>query len=159
MLQIVAAVAGVHDDLAIILRHGHFVAIELSILLQELSLDMKFVLCVDRVLAALSILALSVVEDIESALATSVAIIVHSVVWLVALVSRSMERVSIGLLNIELRAPVTANLVGVAVLEWIVVIVEGRHEDGVKGRDAAAADFAQVDIVFEDATEQVWLVV
>lgn len=159
VLQIVAAVARIHNDLTILLRHGHFVTIELSILFQELSFDMEFVLCVDCILTTLSILALSMVENIESTLTTSITILVNSVDGIRALVSCSMEGMSIGLLNIELRAPVASNLVGIAVLEWIVIVIDRRHEDGVEGRDAATAYFAQVNIVFEDATEQVWLVV
>ena len=153
VLKIVAAVSGFHNQLAALLRHGHSVAIELAVLLEELSFDVEFFLGVDLILASLSVLANCIVEDIESALATSVAVGVNSVDGVVALVSCSVEGVSIGLLNVKLRAPVATNSIGIAVLEGVLGIVDGGHEDGVKGGDTAAADCAQVNIVLESASE------
>ena len=73
--------------------------------------------------------------------------------------SSCMECMPIALLNIELRAPVTTDLVCIAVLEGVRVVIDCGHEDGIEGRDTATANHAQVDIVFHGTTQKVWLVV
>ena len=92
------------------------------------------------------------VIDISGALATSVTIGVNSIRGSVALVSRSVEGVLIGFLNVKLRAPVTTDLIGITVLEGVSGVIDGRHEDGIEGGDTAAANHAQVNIVFHGAT-------
>ena len=113
---------------------------------------MEFFLGIDLVLASLSVFANCIVEDIESALATSVAVGVNSFDGVVALVSRSMESMPIGFLNVKLRAPVTTNLIGITVLEGVTGVIDGGHEDGIEGRDTATANHAQVNVVFHRAT-------
>ena len=150
----------VHHDFVGALCQGHAVVCELVIVVHdEFDLHVERTLSVDRVLGTGSVLSWRIVEDVSGAVATSVAVSVDSILGCIALVSGRVERVSIGLLNIELGAPVTANLVGVAVLEGIAVVVERRHEDGVEGRDAATADQAQVDIVLHGAAQKIWFVV
>ena len=120
VLKIVTAVTSFHYEFATLLSESHFVAMELSTLLQKLGFDMEFVFCIDRVLASFSILADSIVEDIEGALATSVTTVIFSrSIWCIALVSCSMKSVSIGLLDIKLGAPMASNLVSIAVLERV----------------------------------------
>ena len=48
--------------------------------------------------------------------------------------------------------------VGVAIAEWVTSVVNGGHEHRVEVRNATAAHIAQVNIVFDDATEKVWSV-
>jgi len=114
---------------------------------------MEFFLGIDLVLASLSVFVNCIVEDIESALSTSVTILVNTFDGVVALVSRSMESMPIGFLNVKLRAPVTTNFIGITVLEGVTGVIDGGHEDGIEGRDTAAANFTQVNIVFENASK------
>ena len=93
-----------------------------------------------------------IVIDISGALAASVTILVNSIGGSVALVSRSMESMPIGFLNVKLRAPVTTNLIGITVLEGVTGVIDGGHENGIEGGDTAAANHAQVNIVFHGAT-------
>jgi hypothetical protein len=125
----------------------------------ELRLDSVWHLCVDCVLAARAVLIWCIVHDIKCALAASVAVVVHSIGWGVTLVAGRVEHVLVCLLNVELGAPVAADLVGVAVLERVCAVIKCWHQNGVEGGDAATADLAQVNCVLEDAAEEVWLVV
>lgn len=129
----------------------------------ELSLDIEGSFCVDSVLTAIPIRFLTsfvLVVDIDGALTTSVAVVVVSIcAWCITLVADGFERVSIGFLDVKLRAEVSTNLICIAVLEGVVPITHRRHEDGVEGGDAATADHAQVYVVGHDASEEVWLVV
>lgn len=100
-----------------------------------------------------------VVVDISGALAASVTVGVDSIGGSVAFVSGCMESMPICFLNVKLRAPVATNSIGIAVLEGVLGVVDGGHEDGVKGGDTAAADCTQVNIVLESASEQIWCVV
>ena len=159
VLKIVTAVTGIHNEFTTLLSEGHSVAMELSVLLQKLSFDMEFILCIDRMLASISVLAWHIVEDIKSAFTISITIVVNSIDWSIALVRSSMECVSIGLLNIKLRAPVTTDFIRITVLEGVRVVIDCWHEDGIESGNTAAADITQVDIVFENSTEQIWRVI
>ena len=50
----------------------------------------------------------------------------------------------------------SSDFVCIAVSEGILVFVDAGHEDSVKRSDAATANFTQVNIVFDRATEHVW---
>jgi len=63
--------------------------------------------------------------------------------------------VFIGLHDVELGAPVASDLICVTILERITCVVDCRHIDSVEGRDTAATYLAQVDVVGEEAAEQV----
>jgi hypothetical protein len=160
VLKIVAAVTGIHNEFTTFLSECHSVAIELSVLFDKLSLDMEFVLCIDRMLASISVLTWHIVEDIKCAFTTSVTVVeLSSPVRGVTLVRSGVECVSIGLLNIKLRAPVTTDLIRITVLEGVRVVIDCWHEDSVESGNTATADFTQVDIVFENASEQIWRVI
>jgi len=92
----------------------------------ELSLHREWELSVDGVLRAGSILTLCIVVDIDGALAASIAVIVLAIDGRVALVASRVEGPLVRLLNVELGAPMTTNLVSIAVPK-IVVVVDGRH--------------------------------
>ena len=141
------------------MRERHCVPCELLICLMELCLDCVWLLRVNRVLFARAVLTLSIVDDIECALAASVAVIVHSVGWGVTFVAGRVEHVLVCLLDVEFGAPVATDFVSVAVLEWVCAVVKCWHQNGVEGRDAATPDLAQVDRVLKDAAEEVGLVV
>ena len=133
MLKIRAAVTSLHHKLATFLSKRHFVAMEHTILLHEFSLYMEFVLSIDLVLATESVFALGIVVHIQSALATSIAVIVDTVGRCIAFVTGSVEGMSVGLLNVEFWAPVATNLVRVTVLERVLnVIVSSGHENSVQ---------------------------
>jgi len=100
--------------------------VEHALLLMEVSLHIERHLSVDGVLSAWSVLTWRVIVDIESALAVSIAVIVLAIDSRVALVACRMEGVLVCLLNVELGAPMTTNLVSIAVPK-IVVVVDGRH--------------------------------
>ena len=127
----------------------------------ELGLDIEGSLCVDSVLTAVPIRFLTssvLVVDIDGALATSVAVVVVAICHrCVTLVTDCFECVSIGFLDVKLRAEESTNLVCITVLEGVVPITHGGHEDGVEGRDAATANHAQVYVVGHNTSEQVWL--
>ena len=95
---------------------------------------MEFFLGIDLVLASLSVFVNCIVEDIESALSTSVTIFSKHLRRGLALVSRSMESMPIGFLNVKLRAPVTTNFIGITVLEGVTGVIDGGHEDGYRGQ-------------------------
>ena len=124
----------------------------------ELSLDREGQVSVDGVLCARPVLSLCIIVDVHGALSTFIAVVVNSILWQVALVAGRMEGPLVCLLNVELRAPMSTYLVGITVSE-IVAIVGSRHKNGVQGGDAATANIAEVDSVFEGAAEEVWPVV
>ena len=93
-----------------------------------------------------------VVVDISGALAASVTVGVDSIGGSVAFVSGCMESMPICFLNVKLRAPVATYLIGITVLEGVSGVIDGRHEDGIEGGDTAAANHAQVNVVFHRAT-------
>ena len=134
MLKIRAAVTSLHHKLATFLSKRHFVAMEHTILLNEFSLNMEFVLSIDLVLAAESVFALGIVVHIQSALATSIAVIVNTVGRCITFVAGSVEGMPVGLLNVKFWAPVATNLIRVTVLERILnVVVSSGHENSVQG--------------------------
>jgi len=45
--------------------------------------------------------------------------------------------------------------IGVAIAEWVTGVIDGGHENRVEVRNATAANIAQIDIVFDNATEKV----
>jgi hypothetical protein len=70
--------------------------------------------------------------DIQGALTTSITVIVNSICWFVTLVACGMESVFIRFHNVEFGAPVTSDLIGIAIFERVIVIVDTWHEDSVK---------------------------
>lgn len=50
----------------------------------------------------------------------------------------------------------SSDFVCIAVSKGILVFIDAGHEDSVECRDTATTDFAQVNVVFDVATEHVW---
>lgn len=123
----------------------------------ELCLDMERFGSVDRVLARRSKIVGKVVSEyVHSALTTSVAVSVDSVgVGRVALVPRHVEGILISLHDVELGAPVTANLVCITVAKVIVLVIDCWHHNSVDGRNTATAHLRKVNVVVHDTSEQV----
>ena len=126
----------------------------------EVDLDTELAGSVDYVgCGAVSVLPSEVLEVVATAVAAPV---VTFVCGCVALVSGGLPGVLVGLHDVELWAESTANLVCVAVVvvlapEHIVsVLVLAWHADLVESSDAAALLAAEIDIVGDRASEDVW---
>lgn len=133
MLKIRAAVTSLHHKFASFLSKRHLVAMEHTILFDEFSLHMEFVLSIDLVLTTESVFALCIVIHIQSTLATSIAMIVDTVGRCITFVAGGVEGMSVGLLNVEFRAPVATNLIRVTVLERVSnIVIKSRHENSVQ---------------------------
>jgi hypothetical protein len=66
--------------------------------------------------------------------------------------------VLVGLHEVELWAKWTILMVSICVTiaERVTGVIDGGHENRVEVRNATAANIAQVNIVFDNATEKVW---
>lgn len=49
----------------------------------------------------------------------------------------------------------TANLVCIAVFEWVALVVNCGHQHVVKSRDTATSSFAKIDVILNTSTEKV----
>ena len=153
----VLAVTGCLHKFSITLSHGNRVADEYSITLFKVKFHMEFIVGVDARGASGNVFACDVVlVNVQSAFTPAITVIIDSVGWGVTFVSSRVEGILIGLHEIELWAPVSSNLVCITILERILIVLHAGHQHSVKGGDTATADFTQVNIVFDGATEHVW---
>ena len=74
----------------------------------------------------------------------------------ITFVSSSPPSILIRFHYIELRATVSANICGIAVLERIAVVRRIWHHNGIKGSETATFTVAQVNIKFNGASEELW---
>ena len=94
----VRAVTSCLHKFAITLSHRHRVAHELAITLLKVKLDMELIVSVDAGSASRKELAGDIVlVDVQRARASTVAVVVNSVDWRVALVGRCVPRVLVSL--------------------------------------------------------------
>ena len=101
------------------------------------------------------VVRVAVCQEVKSAIATSITVVEDTVLRCVTLVARDVEGMLIGLHNVELRAPMATDLIGVTILEWVTCVVKSRHCDSVEGSKTVAVDSAQVNIKLEDTAEKV----
>ena len=141
---------------------GHVLG-ELAILLNKVNLNMEPVVGVDLVLVTWSKSVPVHILGVVVALSTLVTPVVMSLVsWGIAGVWSGLERVLVGLHDVELWAEGAANLVGITVVvtswTWDVasIPVLGWHSDEVEGGDTAALHLAEVHIEGDLASEEVW---
>ena len=153
----VRAVTSCLYKFSIWLSHSHRVADKLAITLLEVNFHMEFIVRVDARGASWKELACDIVfMNIKSTLTSSITVVVDSVGWGVTFVSSRVEGILISFHDVELWAPVPSNFVSITVFERILIVFHTGHQHGVKGGDTATADFTQVNIVFDRATEHVW---
>jgi len=125
----------------------------------KICLDMEYLGRVNLVVRANTIVhVILVFVDIQSTSALMVTFVVDtSVIRSIAIDARHEECVHVGFHDVKFGAPVSATLDAITVLENVRVIVHSWHEDGVYAREAAAADLAQIYVIFHGASEQIWL--
>lgn len=88
-------------------------------------------------------IARSVLQEVHVTLATSITIPINtSGIRRITAVTRGPESPLVGLHDIEFRAPVAPDLIGITVLERIVLVIDGGHEHVVKRSDATTSSFA-----------------
>lgn len=76
-------------------------------------------------------------------LATAITIPINTTgIWRITAVTRGPESPLVGLHDIEFRAPVAPDLIGITVLERIVLVINGGHEHVVERGDAATSSSA-----------------
>ena len=99
----------------------------------------------------------TVAEDVDRALSVSITVAIDSIgVRGVASVTSCAESIFVRFHNVELWAPVTINLIGVTVAKYIIDVINGWHQDGVKSCDTSTANFAEVYIVLKASSKHVW---
>jgi hypothetical protein len=163
--QVVTAVVAAGGHGLAVLGHGRLELLELAILLNKFNLEAEGLGGVDGVLATGSVLVSAlVVEELDGVLDAGASTVAVPVV---ALVSRGVAGMSgglvgvlVGLHDVELRAVLASDLVGIAVppavsVVKVTVLVLGGHAYHVEGSDAATGDFAHVDVVGDRSSEEV----
>lgn len=160
--QILAAVLPLLHNLLAILCKCLSIALELSILLEEFHLDTERQLRVDLVVAASAVGTSKAMEvqvlGVEFAAAGQVTLVVDAVLRSITLVGFGDDCVLVSLHKVELWADMSTSvsiLVGVAVVEWVSPVGISWHHYTSKLCYTATADIAQVNIVLEDASEEV----
>ena len=125
-----------------VLGHFHF---EAGIVLER-DLHVELLLSVDWVVGAWTVDAIQLLLGNLEAIATSVAIAeVALSVWSITLVCGAVPRPGVGLHDVELWAPLTADHVGIAVVVsartwiWITVDVDTWHRDQIESSTATAS--------------------
>lgn len=97
-----------------------------------------------------------VLQDIHVALATSITVPVNAVgIRRITAMPCGSESPLVGLHDVKLGAPVAPNLIGVAVFERVMLIIDGGHEHIVKRSDAATPSLAQIYIILDAASKQI----
>mmetsp|Transcript_405 Transcript_405/g.1356 ORF Transcript_405/g.1356 Transcript_405/m.1356 type:complete len:421 (-) Transcript_405:144-1406(-) len=162
-LEVVPVAALVsHHHLAAVLPEGRAHADQGAVLLRELRVHLEGIPGVDLELAPRAVRHVDVL-GVLSATATVAARVVP-VLWRVAAVRRGLQRMVVGLHEVDLRAPLATHLVGVAIVGRLVIAVRAaaefaaptlrRRRDQVHGQVARTSDAAQVDREGNRLTEQ-----
>jgi len=141
------------------LSQSHSIAAELSsCVLVVIDAHMELLVRVDSIDTAwLEVTFDTVAEDVDRALSVSITVAIDSIgVRGVASVTSCAEGIFVRLHNVELWAPVTVNLIGITVAKYVVNMINGWHQDGVKSCHTATANLAEVHIVLETTSEHVW---
>ena len=166
--EVVSAVTRGHGEDLGALGKGGGVGLEAAAGVSiEGDLDVELVIGVDGVLGARSVdIVVEALSGVVVAGATGVAgAVVALGIGGVALVGGGGPDPLVGLHDVELRAPSSIDLVGIAVSKTVgvspdvAVPVLGGGQDGVEGRDAAALLVAEVDVVLNNTTKKVGSVV
>lgn len=155
--KIARAIARVKNDFASLLSEGNGIASEDSICLLVVNLDMELFVSVHAIATTWQILTSKfVLVNVNTALSRSVTLLIDSICGSIARVANSSVGKLVGLHDIKLWAEMSIDRVGVAVLPRIFSGGLCWHQDSVEGCNTAATYFAQVDVVFESASEHIW---
>lgn len=76
-------------------------------------------------------------------------------IWRITAMPCCTESPFVGLHDVKLRAPVTTNLICIAVFERVTIVIDCRHENIVKSSNTATASFAQINIVLNTTSNKV----
>ena len=160
----IAAISS-HRLFSSILGHSGSESGEKAISLPEIDLGVELLVCVDSVLISWAIsVPTELVVDVLLALATSVTAMVEALGCRgITLVRGGSPGPLVGLHEVELRAPVSGHLIGVAVTPAVCVhpkvtsIVLAWHGNQVEGSNAATLVIGKIDIPLDGATKQVGL--
>lgn len=145
------------DHFTVTLSHSKRVATELAIALMEVKFHVELLVRVDSDDASRKEVACHwVCKHIQGASASTITVVVDAIYRSVTFMSSRVPCVLVSFHDIELRTPVSTNLVGITVFERIFIVLNTWHQDGVKSSDTATTHLAQVHIVLKRSSEHVW---
>lgn len=155
-----------HGTSTTVLSHSRREAVKgTCIILVELHLHVEWQVGVDSIVLAWTVaIPVELIVDVLIAVAITITFVVEAlVIRCVARMGCSGERVLVSLHEVELRAEVTRDLVGIAVAPaisghpQIASLVTTGHRDQIESSNAAALVLRKVNVPFNRATEQIWL--
>lgn len=160
------APSGVHGDGLAILAEGDGEGVEVATRLVEVKLGVELLEGVDlEVVAGTVVVVAELVSGVLPAATATVAVVVVALVaGSIAGVRGGLRAPLVGLHDVELRAVVASDLVGVTVVlavfagEEVTVRVLAGHADHVEGSNATAVGLTEVNVVLNSATKEVWFV-